>query len=101
MKIQGIFSGISFSIALINSSSSISLTAVPRGENAGRTLNHGPIVRHLRKLGRVVTTPFQLSIELPLEKSWHREQLSALVFLQSSGSNRILGAAQVSFSSRP
>lgn len=71
-------------------------TAVPRGENSGQTLQHGPVVRQVRKLGKMQAAPFRTTAELTIDPKWRREQLSAVVFLQRVAAGPILGAAQIS-----
>ncbi len=70
-------------------------TAVPRGENAGRTLPHGPVVRSLRKLQRLQADSLELTTELTLDSHWKREKLHAVAFLQRVGSGEIVGATQI------
>jgi hypothetical protein len=63
-------------------------TVVPRGENAGRTLKHGPIVRELRNLGPISGNPVELKTPLP------REAARRFVgFVQGDKSHRIFGSA--------
>jgi hypothetical protein len=73
-------------------------TAVPRGENAGATLAHGPIVRALDRVlplaagtrGTVVK-----EVDVKVSPAWRRERLRAVVFVQRHGSLKITGAAAV------
>jgi hypothetical protein len=70
-------------------------TDVPRGENSGRKLAHGPIVRSLRRVGLVKagepeTTP------LSLAPGWKRDHLRAVAFVQGAKTRRILGATSIS-----
>jgi len=71
-------------------------TAVPRGENAGATLAHGPVVRRLVKIGGAKAgasgPAFQGEAELALDPSWKRENLRAVVFVEQDRSRKILGA---------
>jgi hypothetical protein len=71
-------------------------TSVPRGENAGQTLAHGPVVRYARKLGALPATfprtPFQTTAPLLIDKHWRREMLSAVVFLQALSNHGIPGS---------
>jgi hypothetical protein len=62
--------------------------AVPRGENAGRTLEHTAIVRELRTGPHATFT---------LPKGLAANDARIVAFLQEQKSRRILGAAQVSF----
>jgi len=74
-------------------------TAVPRGENAGATLAHGPVVRTLDKVqplaagtrGAVVK-----EVEVTVLPAWRREGLRAVAFVQRRGTLRITGAGAVS-----
>jgi hypothetical protein len=68
---------------------------VARGENAGRKLTHAGVVRTLTKIGYVgaATPPFAAEPTVALDKSWRRENLSAVVFLQEHASRRVVGAA--------
>jgi hypothetical protein len=67
-------------------------TRVERGENAGRTLAHAPVVRTLRRLGVAVSGAF--AAEAPLEESpsWNAGSVRAVVFVQRARSKRIVGA---------
>jgi hypothetical protein len=67
---------------------------VKRGENAGRTLRHAPVVRGLVRLG---TLPSQgpLTAKVPLEAGWKRDRLRAVAFVQERGTRRTLGVAEV------
>lgn len=71
------------------------VTEVPRGENAGRRLAHGPVVRSLRRLGALTTAPLRLAADLVLQPAWQRQNLRAVVLLQRPGTGEILGAAQL------
>jgi hypothetical protein len=74
-------------------------TAVPRGENRGATLAHGPVVRTLDRVqalaqgthGTVVK-----EVEVTVEPAWRREGLRAVAFVQQRGSLRITAAGAVS-----
>lgn len=71
------------------------VTSVLRGENAGQKLAHGPVVRALRKLGKVDRAPFRTTSELAIERGWKRENLSAVAFVQRTNSLQILGANEL------
>ncbi|HEY2513569.1 MAG TPA: DUF1223 domain-containing protein, partial [Polyangiaceae bacterium] len=62
-------------------------TDVPRGENAGRRLAHGPIVRSLERLGAITAPTFHAERALPR----HGERI--VVFVQRAKTRRIVGAA--------
>lgn len=65
------------------------------GENRGRRLAHGAVVRHLTLLGTVVGGVFQASPTVPVGAGWRRGHLRAVVLVQARSSRRIVGAAQV------
>ncbi len=67
-------------------------TNVPAGENAGRRLAHGPVVRRLRQLGRATGTTFHAEASLDPDPSWKPAALRAVAFVQRAKSRRILGA---------
>jgi hypothetical protein len=70
---------------------------VARGENAGRRLSHVGVVRRLTKIGYLNTAsqPFKSEPVVVLDKSWRRENLRAVVFLQEHTSKRVVGAASL------
>ncbi len=68
---------------------------VLRGENEGRNLPHAPVLRSLTRVrtqhgDSSVTTEYKATIGL--DKSWKRENLRFVAFLQDRKSLRILGA---------
>lgn len=65
------------------------------GENAGRRLEHGAVVRRLSLLGTVKDGVFTAAPTVSLDPSWQRGHLHAVVFVQARESHRIVGAAQV------
>lgn len=67
------------------------VTAVPRGENAGRTLRHGPIVRELRILGGFSGSPFEGRSVVGQASSSTGRRFVALV--QGQKTHHILGSA--------
>lgn len=70
-------------------------TFVPRGENAGHTLRHSPVVRSFGVIGKIDPNGAnggQLVSTLRLPKEWKRENLRAVVFVQERESFRITGA---------
>jgi hypothetical protein len=72
---------------------------VTRGENQGRTMAHAGVAGSLTVIGRAKKQqPFSAESKLVIEKSWRRENLSAVVFLQDRGSRRILGAGRIALS---
>jgi len=70
-------------------------TDVPRGENSGARLAHGPIVRQLSRVGAAAPT-FSGTAAVALDPAWKRENVRAVVFVQRDGSLQILGAGAVS-----
>ena len=68
---------------------------VQGGENRGRRLDHGAVVRHLTLLGTVKNGTFTAAPTLSLESSWKCGNLHAVVLVQARDSHRIVGAAQV------
>jgi len=74
-------------------------TAVPRGENAGATLAHAPVVRKLDRVEAVAPGTrgtVVKDVEVTVQPSWRREGLRAVAFVQRRGSLRVTGAAAVS-----
>ncbi len=65
------------------------------GENAGRRLAHGAVVRRLSLLGTVTGGVFTAAPTVTLDPSWQRGHLHAVVFVQARESHRIVGAASV------
>lgn len=73
-------------------------TQVKKGENDGRTLNHTGVVRSLVKIGEMRRGGgFTGAPVLRLDRTWKREELRAIVFVQEKESRRIVGAALVRF----
>lgn len=75
---------------------------VSRGENAGRRLEHGGVVRDLLLLGRATlagSPAFATETALKLDPTWQRANLRAVVFVQERNSRRVLAAAQIPFAS--
>lgn len=70
-------------------------TRVPKGENAGRTLAHGPIVRLLRAVARGDAGSLQADVPLSLAKTWRRDALRVVAFAQDDTTGQICGAAEV------
>jgi hypothetical protein len=67
-------------------------TRVERGENAGRTLAHAPVVRALRRLGVTTSEGFHGEVPLEVSSSWNPDAVRAVVFVQRARSKRIIGA---------
>lgn len=68
-------------------------TAVPRGENAGETLRHAPVVRTLSDLGPVQEGPDVKRANLAIDPAWRRERVRVVAFVQERGPGVVLGAA--------
>lgn len=72
------------------------LTAIPRGENAGRTVAHAPVVRSLKRLGPVSQGAFTGDAPVSISKSSRRDNVRAVIFVQEQKSRRMTGAATLS-----
>ena len=71
-------------------------TAVARGENGGRTLESGYVVRRLEtalSLAPKAGTRKQGSVAFKLDRAWKPENIGVAAFVQDPGSMRIYGAA--------
>jgi hypothetical protein len=75
-------------------------TAVERGENGGRTLQHAAVVRQLRDLGTATNGQFEASIDVAPRPDWNQSKLKVAVLVQDAGSGRILGAASLDYVSK-
>ncbi|HLY60051.1 MAG TPA: DUF1223 domain-containing protein [Terriglobia bacterium] len=70
------------------------------GENSGQSLAHTAVVRELKQIGKLETSPeasFHAQPQIVVSKDWKREDLRAVVFVQLQGSHKILGAAASPF----
>lgn len=72
-------------------------TRVPRGENAGRLLPHGPVVRWLRPVAQGEGGTLQAEVPLRLSPGWRREALQVVGFAQEAASGHVLGAVASSY----
>ncbi|HUF02871.1 MAG TPA: DUF1223 domain-containing protein [Aridibacter sp.] len=72
---------------------------VKRGENAGKTLSHVSVVRALNGVGRIEPgqTAFELVTALNIDRSWDRERLKVVVFVQENHTRKIFAAASAPF----
>ncbi|HWG89101.1 MAG TPA: DUF1223 domain-containing protein [Candidatus Acidoferrales bacterium] len=70
-------------------------TQVGGGENGGRSLHHMAVVRDLRRVGEVSNGKFSSAVQLTLNKDWKRQDLRAIVFVQTADNGRILGASSL------
>jgi hypothetical protein len=71
-------------------------TNIEAGENKGRTIQHGAVVRSLQKIGSMgskSSSQFAASPEVKFKSSWKKENLHVVVFVQDKKSWRIIGAA--------
>lgn len=67
-------------------------TAVPRGENAGETLRHAPVVRTLSDLGAVQEGSDVKRVALSIDPTWRRDRVRVVAFVQERGPGAVLGA---------
>jgi len=71
-------------------------SSVTRGENAGRVLNHVAVVRRLSTIGTIDSQKdpvFTAEPVVGISKTWKRENLKAVVFVQERAGRHVLGAA--------
>jgi hypothetical protein len=74
---------------------------VPRGENAGRTLDHSAIARDLRVVGGVANQGVSSKISLkPPAPISGRASFDAIAFVQERTSRRILGTSSIALGPR-
>lgn len=73
-------------------------TPVKSGENSGRTLKEGYIVRRLTKLG-AVESKGRTTHELDLDPTWDRDHLGVVVFLQHPKTREIYTASRTAIPS--
>jgi hypothetical protein len=70
------------------------VSEVRAGENRGRELQHGPVVRALVRVGEARGPEFTGTITLALQPAWHEQALRFTAFVQARNARSILGAAQ-------
>jgi hypothetical protein len=70
---------------------------VRAGENSGQDLHHAAVVRKLWKIGAVKDTGGAFSGEetVKVDRTWRRENLRVVAFVQEKKSKRILGAGSL------
>src|SRR5262245_27227921 len=68
-------------------------TDVKRGENQGRTLTHGAVVRDIRTVAEGVSSSSVAETTIKLSSDWARPNLKVVVFVQERGSRRVLATA--------
>jgi hypothetical protein len=74
-------------------------SSVSSGENAGRRLTHTAVVRSLSRIGTIDSKhdgSFSAQPVIRIDKSWKRESLRAVIFVQDQKSRRVLGVAALS-----
>jgi hypothetical protein len=75
-------------------------TNVASGENGGRTLVHGSVVRYLQRVG-AVDGRMALDADVRVAADWKRERLRIVAFAQEARSHRIIGVATTSIPPKP
>jgi hypothetical protein len=74
---------------------------VQRGENRGRVLKHGAVVRSLTALGSLTKLgAFAQAMSLPVAPSWIGPNIRIVAFVQERQSRRIVGAASATLDGR-
>ena len=71
---------------------------VVRGENGGRKLSHGGVVRYWRAIGSIDPSKsalFETTASLSLSAGWNPEKLRIVALVQESPMGRIIGAASI------
>ena len=72
---------------------------VTTGENSGSELPHVAVVRWMQNIGNITQEGKTFSQTLVLDKMWKPGNLNAVVFVQETGSRKILGAAKIKLQS--
>jgi hypothetical protein len=74
---------------------------VQRGENRGRVLKHGAVVRSLTALGSLTKVgAFSQATSIPVAPSWVAPNIRVVAFVQERQSRRIVGAASAKLDGR-
>jgi hypothetical protein len=68
---------------------------VRAGENNGKELHHAAVVRELRSLGRLHNGGFEADLPLKIQKSWKRQDMRVVVFVQEPHNGSMEGAAAI------
>jgi hypothetical protein len=68
------------------------------GENRGRRLRHGAVVRVLQMVGRLGASGGTAEARFRIGKDWSRERLRVVAFVQDRTTRRVLGAGATPFS---
>jgi hypothetical protein len=75
-------------------------TAVGRGENGGRTLQHAAVVRQLKELGTVSNGQFETSSDVAIHPDWNPAKLKVVVLVQQLSTGKILGAESLDYQAK-
>lgn len=72
-------------------------TSIRGGENSGKKLSHSAVVRELRSVGAINAggKDFETSIDLGLQKTWKKDDLKIVVFVQENENRQVLGIGQL------
>jgi hypothetical protein len=73
-------------------------SSVKDGENAGKDLRHGAVLRSLHKIGSLSPKnpePFVANPEVKFQSDWKKQNLQVVVFVQERKTMRIVGAGAV------
>ena len=71
------------------------LSQVLRGENSGRKLMHAAVTRKLIRIGTIKGKAFSTEPAIDLARTWKRQNMKAVAFVQERASRRVLGAAAI------
>ena len=72
-------------------------TEVAKGENGGKTLHHGAVVRQLRQIGDLANGRFDKTVDVAQQNGWDPAKLKVAVLVQDSANMKILGAGVVAY----
>jgi hypothetical protein len=75
-------------------------TAVGRGENGGRTLQHAAVVRQLKELGTATSGQFDTNVDVAVSSDWNPAKLKMVVLVQQPGTGKIVGAESLDYQAR-
>ena len=72
-------------------------TDIRGGENSGKKLVHSSVVRELRSIGTIdpENAAFETETGLQPDKSWKKQDLKVIVFVQENKSRKVLGVGQI------
>ena len=73
-------------------------SSVKDGENAGRELQHSPVLREMKTIGTAGKngqSGFSVQQTVKLDSEWKLASLRAVVFVQEKKSRKVLGAAEL------